>query len=119
MYRTIAIIALLCAVLTTGRAQNTPKRVFNSSVGARSNADSTLSAHVNVGLVGLVDTLRGVQLSLTDAVVRRQGKGVNIGTLAAISAGKFSGTQLSMLTNISLGPFSGLQVSPLTNISMG
>lgn len=119
MYRTIAIIALLCAVLTTGRAQNTPKRVFNSSVGARRNADSTLSAHVNVGLVGLVDTLRGVQLSLTDAVVRRQGKGVNIGTLAAISAGRFSGTQLSMLTNISLGPFSGLQVSPLTNISMG
>lgn len=79
-------------------------------------ADSLRFRSVGVGLLGNVDTLRGVQANVLTSVAMREVRGVNIGGLAAISRNRAYGVTLGGLISAVDGDMRGVQLAGIANI---
>lgn len=114
--RTALLFFLFLAVGTTATAQLQPRANIAVGVSHRA-ADTTLTSGFNIGLIGNVDTLRGVQLNVLSSVARREMRGVNIGGLSTISRGTAYGVTFGGLVTAVDGSMRGLQVGGIANIA--
>ncbi len=109
---------LLLLSLADASSQN-QRRVPNIAVGVnRTTADSLLMSHFNIGLLGNVDALHGVQTSLFTSVARKEMRGVQLSGISNVGR-SVNGVQLSGFSNVSSTPMRGIQIGGITNISMG
>lgn len=113
-----ALLLLSALFVVTPRfaeAQNL--RGSNVALGIRHRAaDSSQVSRLEVGVAGLTDTLRGVQLSAVMNGATRRMAGVQVAGLSNIlNSGR--GVQIAGLTNIALGPLRGTQLSAVSNIA--
>jgi len=116
---------LLLFVCITTAAQNSPteNNIPNISAG---------NSHINIGLIGQADTLKGLQLNLLNSAagkmeglqmspvlsVAKEMEGLQIAGISTLSS-NLNGIQISSFNNVSLSPFKGIQLAGISNVSMG
>lgn len=114
-YSVALLFLMLSAQPSSGQSSHSVGR-NNVALGLNHrNADSSLVSRLNVGLANNVDSLRGLQLSLTTANVNRDARGVNIGLLGTLTRGDMIGLQLAGTGNGVAGTTKGVQIAPFTN----
>lgn len=86
-------------------------------LGHRS-ADSLRVSALNVGILTITDTLKGVQLSPTSNVAE-YASGLQLSSFSNVAYGGMKGIQFSALNNIVIGNVSGLQLTGFTNQNVG
>lgn len=74
--------------------------------------------HSNLGLLGDVDTIRGLQVNAFSSVSRKEMRGVQLSAIYNISK-RMCGVQISGLGNVATEPLRGVQLSGVTNVAMG
>lgn len=115
---TRGFLALLFALAATAMSQGQTRTKANIALGSTfTKADSTRYAGVNLGLMGCVDTLRGIQVNLLTSLAEREMRGVNIAGLSAVSRGKAYGVTIGGLMTAIDGDMRGLQVGGVANIA--
>ena len=119
-HKTLIAIALALLTLPAQAQTDTVQIPHRANVAVGVNhRDSTgeLQSAFNVGLFNNVDSLRGFQLGLVSAGVRRSGSGVNLGLLTVGTMRRFTGLQASAGINFAGREMRGLQVAGLTNFA--
>lgn len=114
--RQYLVLSLLCVAIVTAHGQRQAHPNIAVGISHRS-ADSTLHSSLNIGLVGNVDTLRGVQLNVLTSVAHKEMRGVNIGGLAAINRGAAYGVTFGGLVTAVDGSMRGVQIGAISNIA--
>lgn len=87
---------------------------YNIALG---NMDKQRKANINVGLVGDLYNLNGLNFNLVSSWIRQNGKGVNWGGAGAFTQNNMSGMQYASVVNIVGGKMTGLQLSTILNIA--
>lgn len=80
-------------------------------------ADSSYVSSVNIGIIGNVDTLRGIHVNALTSVAHKEMRGVNIAGLSAVSRGKSYGVAIAGIMTAVEGDMRGLQLSGVSNIA--
>lgn len=108
----------MLAMVTTLMTQGQTRTKANIALGStHSVTDSTRYAAVNVGFVGRVDTLRGIQMNLLTSLAEREMRGVNVAGLSAVSRGKAYGMTLGGLMTAIDGDMRGMQIGGVANMA--
>lgn len=81
------------------------------------NMNKQRKANINVGLVGNLYNLNGVQFNLVSSCIKQNGKGVNWGGAGAFTRNNMSGLQYASIINVVGGQITGLQLSTILNIA--
>lgn len=81
------------------------------------NTNQERKANINIGLIGDVDTLRGVQFNLLSSRIRQRGGGVNWGIIGSFSQKDMYGLQYASIINVVGGQMTGLQLATIMNIA--
>lgn len=89
------------------------QRKHNLALG---NMNKDRRTNINVGIMTDVDTLRGVQFSLTSSIVRKKASGLNSAVIRAVCFGNIKGVQSSFISNVAAAQMKGLQFAGVVNI---
>lgn len=119
--RHLAVFLGLLPVVSTSSARagdDQSHRWTNVGLGVnRRQADGTLTSAFNLGIFNNADSLRGFQLGLFSASVRRDMQGASIGGLIAHTKGSTHGLHASLVVNGVEGHMRGVQLSAVSNIA--
>ena len=114
---TIAV-ALMGIINAQAQEQEQEKRAsLGINIGHRTD-DSLKVSSVNVGLLTITDSLKGVQLSPVSNVAE-YSSGFQLSAFSNVAYDKMKGVQLSVINNIVVGEASGLQLTGFTNQNLG
>lgn len=91
----------------------------NVALGWSVKKDTTSFRPLNVGVLGNVQRLKGVQLGLLSAFVHKNATGLNLGGLFAGTWGEMRGVQVGGLATATRHSMRGWQASGLANFSGG
>ena len=80
--------------------------------------DSLKVSAVNVGLLTITDSLKGVQLSPVSNVAE-YASGLQVSAFSNVAYNNMKGVQLSVFNNIVIGEASGLHITGFTNQNLG
>lgn len=115
----LMVAFLLCGCCMDAGAQSVRRHSPDISLLVRkSKADSCRIANVSVGLLGNVDSVRGLQLNALSSAALREVRGVQLGGVSSIAV-RLRGVQLSGFSSIVMTPMRGVQICGVTNISRG
>ncbi len=107
----LLLFSFVCQAQNGGNVLN--KR-YNLAFG---NTNQERKANINIGLIGDVDTLRGVQFNLLSSRIRQRGGGVNWGIIGSFSQKDMYGLQYASIINVVGGQMTGLQLATIMNIA--
>ena len=115
----MAAAAMMAAVST--QAQDTEKKERRASLGINIGhraADSLKVSALNMGLLTITDSLKGVQLSPVSNVAEH-ASGFQMSAFSNVAYDGMKGFQLSALNNIVIGEANGLEIAGFTNQNVG
>jgi hypothetical protein len=115
----MAAAAMMAAVST--QAQDSEKKERRASLGINIGhraADSLKVSVLNVGVLTITDSLKGVQLSPISNVAEH-ASGLQMSAFSNVAYDGMKGFQLSALNNIVVGEANGLEIAGYTNQNVG
>ena len=115
----MAAAAMMAAVST--QAQDSEKKERRASLGINIGhraADSLKVSALNVGVLTITDSLKGVQLSPISNVAEH-ASGLQMSAFSNVAYDGMKGFQLSALNNIVVGEANGLEIAGYTNQNVG
>ena len=115
----MAAAAMMAAVST--QAQDSEKKERRASLGINIGhraADSLKVSALNVGILTITDSLKGVQLSPVSNVAEH-ASGLQMSAFSNVAYDGMKGFQLSALNNIVVGEANGLEIAGFTNQNVG
>lgn len=118
---TLAMSAFLGVQAQNVEEQQNPENEHRPSLGINIGhraADSLRVSAVNVGILTITDSLKGLQLSPVSNVADF-ASGFQMSTFSNVAYGGLKGMQFSAINNIVIGDANGFQLSGFTNQNIG
>ena len=116
-----SVLVLAAAAMITAMTSQAQERERRASLGiniGHRTADSLKVSALNVGLLTITDSLKGVQLSPVSNVAANVS-GFQTSAFSNVAYDGMKGWQLSVVNNIAIGEANGFQLTGFTNQNIG